>query len=144
MLKAYFKNVEALKNLLFLMGNHENQQVRQLSCVYLRKIICSLWVQLTPEEQVMSKNHLLVCYEKEPITIVKRAIADAIGSLSKLLIPNKEWNELFKFVFDYTSAPELVKKELAMILLSVIIEYFSLTEINTYYDSLNTIIEQYL
>jgi hypothetical protein len=81
---------------------------------------------------------------KEPVTAVKKAIADVIGSLSKLLIPNKEWNELFKFVFDYTSAPDLVQKELGMILLSVIIEYFSVQEIDTYFDSLNNIIEQYL
>jgi len=54
----------------------------------------------------------------EPVTIVKKAIADVIGSLSKLLIPNKEWDELFKFVFTYTGAEELVKKELGMMLLS--------------------------
>ena len=35
-------------------------------------------------------------------------------------------------------------KELAMILLSVIIEYFSAEEIKVYYDSLNKIIEGYL
>jgi len=75
---------------------------------------------------------------------VKRSIADVIGSLSKLLIPNKEWNELFQFVFQYTSDANLVNKELAMMLLSVIIEYFSVNEINTYYDSLNVIIESYL
>ena len=38
----------------------------------------------------------------------------------------------------------LVEKELAMILLSVIIEYFSHDEIKMYYDSLNPIIEGYL
>jgi len=37
-----------------------------------------------------------------------------------------------------------VNKELAMMLLSVIIEYFSVNEINTYYESLNSIIEDYL
>lgn len=31
-----------------------------------------------------------------------------------------------------------------MMLLSVIIEYFSINEINTYYESLNPVIEQYL
>lgn len=31
-----------------------------------------------------------------------------------------------------------------MMLLSVIIEYFSVNEINTYYESLNQIIENYL
>ena len=38
----------------------------------------------------------------------------------------------------------LVEKELAMILLSVIIEYFNHDEIKMYYDSLNPIIEGYL
>lgn len=67
---------------------------------------------------------------------MKKSIADVIGSLGKLLIPNKEWPELFKFIFDYSSG-ELVQKELAMMLLSKIIEYFSINEINAYYDSLN-------
>jgi len=38
---------------------------------------------------------LLEQYVKEPVTLVKRSIANVIGNLSKLLIPNKEWNELF-------------------------------------------------
>jgi len=87
---------------------------------------------------------LLQRYIEEPVTIVKRNIADVMGMLGKLLIPNKEWNELFQFVFSYTSSNELANKELAMMLLSVIIEYFSLNEINTYYESLNVIIVQYL
>lgn len=35
-------------------------------------------------------------------------------------------------------------KEIAMILLSVIIEYFSVDEIKAYYDALNKIIEGHL
>ena len=65
--------------------------------------------------------------------IVKRNIADVIGNLSKLLIPNKEWPELFQLIFQYTGDAQLINKELAMMLLKVIIEYFSVTEINTYY-----------
>ena len=48
------------------------------------------------------------------------------------------------FVFTYTQSEELVQKEHAMILLSVIIEYFSQSDIDTYYESLNPIIENYL
>lgn len=99
---------------------------------------------LNVDDQNKAKVLLLEQFVKEPVTIVKRSIADVIGNLSKLLIPNKEWSELFQFVFQYTSDSALVNKELAMMLLSVIIEYFSINEINTYYDSLNTIIEQYL
>lgn len=47
-------------------------------------------------------------------------------------------------MFAYTQDAALTNKELAMMLLSVIIEYFSVNEINTYYESLNQIIENYL
>ena len=99
MLKTYFKQVEALSNLLFLMQNSPAPEIRQMSCVYLRKVITSLWVHLSADDQNKAKFLLLDQYIKEPVTIVKRSIADVIGSLSKLLIPNKEWNELFQFVF---------------------------------------------
>lgn len=61
-----------------------------------------------------------------------------------ILIPNKEWDELFAFVFQYTQSENLADKELAMVLLSVIMEYFTVNEFNTYYEQLNVIIENYL
>lgn len=75
---------------------------------------------------------------------MKKNIADVIGSLGSILIPNKEWNELFQFIFTATSSEQLAEKELAMILLSVIIEYFTPEEIKTYYEQLNPIVEKYL
>lgn len=143
-LKTYFKQVEALENLLLLLQNSQDQQVRQISCVYLRKIVTKLWPNLTPDQQTTTKTLLLNQFRLEPVTLVKKNIADVIGSLGKILIPNKEWPELFQFIFMSTQSEELAQKELAMILLSVIIEYFSLDEIQNYYDQLNPIIEGYL
>ena len=60
------------------------------------------------------------------------------------MIPQQQWPELFQLVFQFTQSEELVKKELAMLLLSVMIEYFSITDIGTYYEQLNPIIKQYL
>ena len=96
------------------------------------------------DDQVKTKHLLLTRYIEEPVTIIKKNIADVIGQLGKILIPNREWPELFQFVFAYTGSDELAKKELAMMLLSVIIEYFSINEINEYYAQLNPIIESYL
>jgi hypothetical protein len=77
------------------MSFAQEPTIRQLACVYLRKVITTLWVQLSPEDQGKAKLLLLDQYIKEPVTIVKRSIAEVIGNLSKLLIPNKEWPELF-------------------------------------------------
>jgi len=37
-------------------------------------------------------------------------------------------------VFTYTQSEDLIQKELAMMLLSVMIEYFSASDISTYYE----------
>ena len=128
-LKAYFKQVEALENLLLLMSQNPDQNVRQVSCVYLRKIITKLWSNLNKDQQKVCKNLLLQRFREEPITIVKKNIADVIGCLGSILIPNKEWPDLFVFIFTSTKSESLSDKELGMMLLSVIIEYFSHDEI---------------
>lgn len=103
-----------------------------------------MWPLVSQADQAQAKQLLLSQYIAEPVPIVKRNIADVIGNLSKLLIPNKEWPELFQLIFQYTGDAQLINKELAMMLLKVIIEYFSVTEINTYYAQLNPVIESYL
>ena len=98
-LKQYFKNVEALENLLLLMSQNGDQQVRQVACVYMRKIIGKLWGNLTPAQQVTTKNLLIERFKVEPVTLVKKNIADVMGALGRIVIPNKEWPELFQFIF---------------------------------------------
>lgn len=101
-------------------------------------------MNLGKENQEKTKQLLLARFLEEPIPVIKKNIADVIGALGKILIPNKEWNELFMFFFQFSNSEKLIDKELAMILLSVIIEYFSADEIKNYYDALNKIIEGHL
>jgi hypothetical protein len=126
------------------MSTSPEQNIRQIACIYLRKIIGNLWMNLQKDNQEKTKVLLLQRFVEEPVPLIKKNIADVIGSLGKILIPNKEWNELFQFFFQYSNSEKLIDKELAMILLSVIIEYFSVDEIKAYYDALNKIIEGHL
>jgi len=87
---------------------------------------------------------LLDRFDKEDVLIVKKNIAEVIGSLSSILIPNKEWSELMIYIFNKTNSEVLVDKQLGMLLLSVIIEYFGPDEIENYYGQLNPTIESYL
>ena len=144
LLKQYFKTVKALENLLILMATHTEQSIRQLATIYLRKLIGKHWMMLPEGDQVSTKNLLLERFIAEPVPVVKKNIAEIIGQLGKLLIPQKAWPELFQLVFEYTQSENLTQKELAMMLLSVMIEYFSASDIGTYYDQLNPIIKQYL
>jgi hypothetical protein len=72
--------------------------------VYLRKIIGNQWMNLAKENQEKTKSLLLQRFVEEPVPLIKKNIADVIGSLGKILIPNKEWNELFQFFFTYSSS----------------------------------------
>lgn len=56
-------------------------------------------MHMTKDQQDKTKLLLLQRFIEEPVPLVKKNIADVIGSLAKLLIPNKEWNELFQFFF---------------------------------------------
>ena len=143
-LKAYFKEVESLENLLLLMRDNADPRVRQISCVYLRKIVTNLWMKLNEDQRTTSKTVLLQQFVAEPEGIVKKSIAEVIGMLSKILIPNQEWPELFQFIFQATQSADLKDKEQAMLMLSVVIEYFTYEQIKQYYDNLNPIIEDYL
>lgn len=69
--------------------------MRQVACVYMRKIIGKLWGNLTPAQQVTTKNLLIERFKVEPVTLVKKNIADVMGALGRIVIPNKEWPELF-------------------------------------------------
>jgi hypothetical protein len=61
-------------------------------------------MNLAKENQEKTKLLLLQRFTEEPVPLVKKNIADVIGSLGKILIPNKEWNELFQFFFTYSSS----------------------------------------
>lgn len=72
--------------------------------MYLRKIAAKLWVNLTADQKTTTKQLLLQRFAEEPVTLVKKNIADVIGSLAIILIPNKEWPELFQFIFKSTQS----------------------------------------
>jgi hypothetical protein len=78
-LKQYFKREQALENLLILMASSPDQNIRQVSCVYLRKIITNLWLKLPAGDQAQTKNLLLTRFQQEPVTVIKKNIADVIG-----------------------------------------------------------------
>ena len=65
----------------------------------------------------------------EPSALVKKNIADVVGSVAGLLIPKKEWNELFQFVFTNCQSESVSDREQGMLLLSVMIEYFEPNDI---------------
>ena len=70
LLKRLFKTVRALELLLLLMATHENQVIRQLATVYLRKVIANLWGNLNTDDQIKTKALLLEKFVSEPVPLI--------------------------------------------------------------------------
>lgn len=139
-LEEIFKKAECIPLLMQLMMTDDEQNMRQIACVYLRSIMLKLWPVLTPETQNEIKKVLLIRYEEDPVPLIKKSIAGVIGKLGSLLIPNGEWNEPFEFVRNYYSNDNVVAQELSLLLLSYLIEYLSKDDIKNHFDEINSIL----
>jgi len=71
---------------------------------------------------------------------MQSSIAEAIGALSKILIPNKDWNEVIDFILKKSKLKAEKENLLAIHLLSVVIEYLSKDDIKLLYDKIHVII----
>lgn len=80
-------------------------------------------------------------FKCDPVPIIKKSIAGIIGSIGRILIPNKEWDEVFEFIMQHSQSNEIADQELSLLLLSVLIEYFGKEEIKTHFDNINIILQ---
>lgn len=124
-----------------IMIQEEDLGMRQISCVYLRRFLSKLWCKLTEEVQKEVKAVLIERFQTDPCPLIKKSIAGVIGSISRILIPNKEWDELFEFVIQFSQSESVADQELSLLLLSVLVEYFGKEEIKVYYDNVSIILK---
>jgi hypothetical protein len=135
-----FKSAECVPLLMQLMINEEDQSMRQIACIYLRRFLSKLWGKLDKQTCNGVKEALIDRFKNDPTPLIKRSIAGVIGSISKILIPNKEWDELFEFVLHHSKSDSVDDQELALLLLSVLVEYFGKEEIKTHFDNISIIL----
>lgn len=140
-LEKIFKKIECVPLLMSIMINEEDQSMRQISCIYLRKFLSKLWGKLDKEVQENIKTALIERFQADPSPLIKKSIAGVIGSMCKILIPNKEWDQLFEFVMQFSQSENIGDQELALLLLSVLVEYLGKEEIKTHFDNISIILK---
>ena len=136
-----FKNPQCVPLLMQIMMTEEEQGLRQIACVYLRRFLTKLWCNLEVQVKNDVKVALIERFQADPSPLIKKSIAGVIGSISKILIPNKEWDELFQFVFQFSQSESVADQELSLLLLSVLVEYFQKDEIKAYYNDIDIILK---
>ena len=139
-LQEIFTRPECVGLLMSLLINDEEQNMRQIACVYLRSYINKLWPKLDNQTWEDIKMTLLQRYELDPSPLIKKSIAGVIGSLGKMLIPNGDWNQPFEFVMNSYTTENVVGQELSLLLLSYLIEYLSKDDIKEHFDDISKIL----
>jgi hypothetical protein len=126
-LKAYNKKPNSVPALLTQLRGSPNHSSRQLSSVLLRKGIPRHWDKFNAVQKSEIKSALLDSVVKEPIRIVRHAIATLIARLAKILLEDPSdqaqaqvaegWPELLQLIAQLAQAPSEDHRELAFLIL---------------------------
>ena len=122
LLKRYFEKPESMNILLEELRSNEDQGIRLLSALCLRRKLTQHWVSVNKAGQIAIKNLLLELFSKEPSLKVKENIAGVVGHLASLLLPNADWPELIPFIHTCQSNPDALIQRQGILLLSQIVD----------------------
>ena len=101
-LRQVFKYFETKLTLKFLCSSSQQVQIRQYAAVLLRKKFSKSgsWFKLPAQDRDRLKAGSLNCLVTEPEKLVRSAVAQLVGTLSKHELGSRGggWQELFMFI----------------------------------------------
>ncbi|KAJ8041565.1 Importin-4 [Holothuria leucospilota] len=106
--------------LVKVVSESQNPQVRQLAAVLLRRRIAKKWKTLKAEDQQQMKHHLLELIVKEPERIVQNSVGQIIATISKHEIPKSSWPELLQFLNNTLHSAVCLEREISSHVLSCV------------------------
>ena len=99
------------------------------------KNIQASWAQCSPATREGVKNGLLEIFKTEEVRPVRKAVSDAIGTLSELLLKNKSWPELIPALLTVASSAHEAQRESVLAMLENLCEF----SVHSIPEHLNTI-----
>uniref|UniRef100_A0A7S0J6U6 TOG domain-containing protein n=1 Tax=Calcidiscus leptoporus TaxID=127549 RepID=A0A7S0J6U6_9EUKA len=125
---------QLLPVLIHLLSASQNEQVRSLCAVLLRKAVMQQLKEtdgrvagLSPEAIALVKTQLLVCVEREPQRHIQKKVCDAIGQLAINLLNTdiNAWPELGPFILGATGGSNPQLHEAAFTILNTLAEFIA-------------------
>eukprot|EP01105_Mastigella_eilhardi_P013828 TRINITY_DN3150_c0_g2_i1.p1 TRINITY_DN3150_c0_g2~~TRINITY_DN3150_c0_g2_i1.p1 ORF type:complete len:1100 (+),score=326.01 TRINITY_DN3150_c0_g2_i1:71-3301(+) len=117
---------ECIGVLLFVLQNSQQEQLRQLAAVLMRKRICGHWGKLTPELRASVQATLLRCVVAEASSPVRRSASEVVGVLSRMTLPAGAWPELLPFLHQCIQSTNNDHKEAALKLFGLITDIITM------------------
>lgn len=113
-LKGYMKQVSSVGGFMMQIQHSQHAQVRQMAAILLRKKINVHWNHLDQQTQTGIKSNLLNLAAADQERLVRNALVQLIGCISKHQVPSGAWPELLAFITQTSQSPEENHRELAM------------------------------
>eukprot|EP01060_Flectonema_neradi_P018701 TRINITY_DN255_c2_g1_i1.p1 TRINITY_DN255_c2_g1~~TRINITY_DN255_c2_g1_i1.p1 ORF type:complete len:1075 (+),score=243.02 TRINITY_DN255_c2_g1_i1:63-3287(+) len=111
------KKQESVPLLIAQLEHSANEGVRNLGSILLRKKIVGHWRKLEIPMRTELKASLLRSATKEPVRLVRLAVAHCIAMLAKAEVASGTWPELFQFLEQGSQSSEVAHRELVITLL---------------------------
>ena len=116
--KQYEKSSSCVSGLLFQMQACQDSACRHQASILLRKKIGKHFETFDLATKQNTKNLLLQLVTSEPEKVIRTATAGVIGALSRVVLPNGGWPELFALLMQLAQGPEPQKKCLCFTILA--------------------------
>ncbi|EIW66019.1 importin beta-4 subunit [Tremella mesenterica] len=119
----FYKKAHCIPALYEISATSQNQGVRQLAAVELRKRISAgdgkLWKKINPTLRNQIKESLLARLTQEPTSIVRHALARAVSAIADLELTVKpvQWPGLLPSLYQAAQSPDRMHRETAIYVL---------------------------
>ncbi|KAK0189123.1 armadillo-type protein [Armillaria mellea] len=113
--QQYYKNAECIPALAYVIANSEEQAIRQLAAVELRKRIDydsgKLWMSVLQTERDQLKANFPELILKEQSTLVRHSAARVLAAISSIEVPAGTWPQLLPFLHQACISPVVAHRE---------------------------------
>lgn len=124
--KEYYKNPQCIPALSQIIAASQEEAVRQLAAVELRKRVSQksgeLWITVPQHERTEIKQSLPQIALAEPSKLVRHAEARVISAIAAIEIPLNQWNDLLPFVSQCCLSQQVQQRELGIFILFTVLE----------------------
>ncbi|KAK0218164.1 armadillo-type protein [Armillaria fumosa] len=124
--QQYYKNAECIPALAYIIANSEEQAIRQLAAVELRKRIDydsgKLWMSVLQAERDQLKANFPELILKEQSTLVRHSAARVLAAISSIEVPAGTWPQLLPFLHQACTSPVVAHREVGTFMLYSVLE----------------------
>ncbi|KAI0243995.1 hypothetical protein L0F63_004238 [Massospora cicadina] len=119
-LNEYTKNHLSIPLFVKVLTSSPHPQVRQLAAVELKKMVARFWSDVAEVTRSEIRNVLPNAFLQEPEKLPRLSIAQAIGAIALIDLPEKRWPTLIDFVGQCANSSQADQRECGVHLIYVL------------------------